>query len=208
MRICYLGPSERRAMLQEYASPGMAIEARQAGSRAAPESVYDEYMEIPAHLEAVRQAQSDGHDAVIVGCFGDPGIDAAREIAAIPVVGLGETSLTIAAMLGTRFGIVTPLRRLLPASLRQVRALGLDRRLAHIEPAEIPILAIREEPDDALRLMLPAARKCCEQGAESLALACGSMSAYAQRLQEQLGIPVVHGLKVCVRFAELPVSSN
>jgi allantoin racemase len=208
MKICYLGPADRQAMLQNWASPGITVEARQRGSKSALESVYDEYMEVPAQLQAVAEAERDGFDAVIIGCFGDPGVEAAREIASIPIIGLGETSLMIASMLGTSFGVITPLRRLLPSTLKQIRSLGLDRKLVHIEPVEIPIQVIREDPDATFRGMLTAAQTCYDAGADTLALACGSMSFYAERLQEEIGIPVVNGLKVSTRFAELMVASN
>lgn len=206
MRICYLGPVERQPILQTYASPGVTVEARHPGVRSVLESVYDEYAEIPAQLDEIRRAESDGCLAVIIGCFGDPGIDAAREIATIPVVGLGETSLTVASMLGTRLGVITPLQRLLPATLRQIRSTGLSSRLVCLESAELSIRAIRANPEEAFSRIFAAARKCYANGADSLALACGSMSFYAERLQAELGIPVVHGLRVAVRFAELLVS--
>jgi len=208
MRICYLGPEDRQSILQGYAGPEAKIEARHPGSRAALESAYDEYAELPAQLAAIRCAEADGFNAVIIGCFGDPGIDAAREAVSIPVIGVGETALTIAAMLGTRFGVLTPLGRLLPATLRQIRSLGLSERLAHIEPVEIPIMVIRRNPARSLRLMLAGADVCRARGAESLALACSSMSCYAERIQHKLGIPVINGLRVAVRFAELLVASN
>jgi len=208
MKICYLGPADRQSMLQQWAGPGVTIEARQRGGKSALESVYDEYMEVPAQLQAIAEAEGEGFDAVIIGCFGDPGIEAAREIASIPVIGLGETSLMIASMLGTSYGVLTPLRRLLPSTLKQIRALDLDRKLVHIEPVEIPIQVIRDDPDATFRGMLAAAHTCYDEGADSLALACGSMSVYAERLQDELGIPVVNGLKVSTRFAELMVASG
>jgi allantoin racemase len=208
MRICYLGPAERQALLQKWASPGVTVEAWQRGDKSALESVYDEYMEVPAQLQAIAEAEASGFDAVIIGCFGDPGVEAAREIASIPIIGLGETSLTIASMLGTSFGVLTPLRRLLPSTVKQIRSLGLDRKLAHIEPVEISIQVIREDPEGTYRGMLAGARTCYDAGADSLALACGSMSVYAERLQSELEIPVINGLKVSLHFAELMVGSS
>jgi len=208
VRIWYLGPEEREAMLQDWASPGVEIVARDRGDRSALESLYDEYMEVPAYLQAVLEAEQEGFDAIIIGCFGDPGIDAARELVSIPVVAIGEASLIVASMLGVRFGVLTPLEKLAAGTLRHVRALGLESRLAHVEPVEIPIMTIRTDPAATYRAMLRGARVCMDKGAHSLALACGSMSVYASELQEELGIPVVNGLRVGVRFAELLVGSN
>jgi allantoin racemase len=47
-------------------------------------------------------------DAVVVACFGDPGVDALRLLVRVPVVGIGAASFTQAAFIGQRFAIVTP----------------------------------------------------------------------------------------------------
>jgi len=46
-----------------------------------------------------------GHDAAVVAAFSDPGLEAAREILPIPVVGLTESTLMSAAMLGGESGL-------------------------------------------------------------------------------------------------------
>jgi Asp/Glu/hydantoin racemase len=46
-------------------------------------------------------------DAVLLACFGDPGLFALREVSRAPVVGLAEASMQAAAERGGRFAIVT-----------------------------------------------------------------------------------------------------
>ena len=46
------------------------------------------------------------HDAVLIGCFGDPGLFALREASSAPVTGLAEAAMSEAAQQG-RFAIVT-----------------------------------------------------------------------------------------------------
>ena len=53
-----------------------------------------------------------GHDAVIVAAFGDPGMPALREAVPVPVVGLTESALATACLLGARFSIVAISRRI------------------------------------------------------------------------------------------------
>src|SRR5262245_14676230 len=110
MRILYIGPTSREATLQSYASPGVTVEARSnAGGTGTIEAMHDEYLYSPHMLEMVVQAEREGFDAVVPGCFGDPGIDAARELVRIPVVGAGESSMLVAAQLGYAFSIITVL---------------------------------------------------------------------------------------------------
>ena len=61
-----------------------------------------------------------GHDAVIVAAFGDPGLAALREALPVPVLGLTESALASACLLGNRFSI-TRLRSLCPARRRRGR---------------------------------------------------------------------------------------
>ena len=51
------------------------------------ESYFDEAMAVPGVVAQVRQAEGEGIDAVIINCMGDPGLDAAREVVSIPVIG-------------------------------------------------------------------------------------------------------------------------
>ena len=52
-------------------------------------------------VSTIKQAENEGFDAVIVGCFPDPGLGEGREITANTlVVGPGEASILIAATLG------------------------------------------------------------------------------------------------------------
>jgi len=66
---------------------------------------------IAAHavLDAYAGATADGttFDAVVVACFGDPGIDALKELVSIPVVGFADGGLIAAAALPGRFAIAT-----------------------------------------------------------------------------------------------------
>ena len=72
------------------------------------ESAYDEAHAIPPTLKLVKRANQEGYDAVILACFSDPGLEAAKEISEIPVIGIEESTLHVAAMLGARFSVMTP----------------------------------------------------------------------------------------------------
>ncbi len=47
------------------------------------------------------------HDAVILGCFGDPGLEALREVAPVPVVALADASFSAALALDQPFAVLT-----------------------------------------------------------------------------------------------------
>lgn len=127
MRIAYMGPPGRTEILQSWASPGVTVETRDGNFRGAIESMYDEYLYIPSMLENVMAIEKEGFDAAILGCFGDPGLDAARELVRIPVVGLAETSFHVVATLADTFGIITATPELTRHMRRLAEKYGVDR---------------------------------------------------------------------------------
>ncbi|MDB5588874.1 MAG: Hydantoin racemase [Devosia sp.] len=66
---------------------------------------------IAAHavIDAYAQATAEGrkYDAVVVACFGDPGVDALKEITAVPVLGFADGGLIAAAAEPGSFAIAT-----------------------------------------------------------------------------------------------------
>lgn len=62
-----------------------------------------------ATLDAYAAAQQDeqNYRAVVIACFGDPGIEALREISPVPVIGFAEASMRAASRLEGRFAIAT-----------------------------------------------------------------------------------------------------
>ena len=82
---------------------------------------------------ALASRHAPGCDAVVIAVSYDTGLRAARELLAIPVVGMTEAGLLTACMLGGRIGVITFGRRVLPLYHELVASYGLDgthRRLA------------------------------------------------------------------------------
>src|SRR5688572_9120581 len=98
MRLCFLGGEERRRYLQAAAAPGTRVECitdftPSAGRPQTIESAYEEYLLAPWTMEMAVEAERRGYDAVITGCFADPGVDGCRELVRIPVIGPGEAAM-------------------------------------------------------------------------------------------------------------------
>ena len=83
----------------QFISPDTEIEVQNLDKGTASiESVYDEVLANPDIVKKVIQAEKDGFDAVFVDCFGDPGVEAAREMVSIPVVGGFQPAALLACM--------------------------------------------------------------------------------------------------------------
>ena len=126
------------------------------------ESAYEEYLSIPGTVERVVEAEKDGFDGVILGCFGDPGIDAMREMVKIPVVGPGETSMVTAAILGHRFSVVTIMDSVLPSLEKLVKVVGVDRKLASVRSVNIPVLELRRDVEATKKRIIEEAEIAIE----------------------------------------------
>src|SRR5438128_9679565 len=113
MEKTVLGPAEverRRQFLRARAAPGVEVDVWSlADGPPSIESSYEAALVVPELARAVVRAENEGFDAVIVGCFSDPGLDALRELVAIPVIGPGSSALHLATQLGSRYTIIAPL---------------------------------------------------------------------------------------------------
>ena len=75
------------------------------------ESHFDEAISAVGVLEEIRRGEGEGVDAYVIACFGDPGLLAARELTAAPVIGIAEAAFHLATLISTRFSVVTTLGR-------------------------------------------------------------------------------------------------
>lgn len=144
-----------------------------------------------------------GHDAVIVAAFGDPGLSALREVMPVPVLGLTESALASACLLGHRFSIIAISQRITAWYREVVESHGLVGRLASIRALDRPLAGIGSvQGDHAEALRALCERAVREDGAEVLILAGAPLAGLARALQGTLPVPVVDGVSSAVRHAE------
>jgi allantoin racemase len=198
----------RRDVLQGWAAPGTVVGiAENPDGPGSIESAYEEYVSIPGSFELAASAEADGYDAIILGCFGDPGLDGFREILTVPIVGPCESAMHIACTLGHRFGIVTVLDSVVAPLHKLVRIAGLDSRVAAIVACDVPVLELH---DDSYGAVLDACRTTLAAGADTIVLGCMSMAflGVAERLSEELEVPVINPARTALKSAELLVGSG
>ncbi|MDH3734251.1 MAG: aspartate/glutamate racemase family protein [Gemmatimonadota bacterium] len=207
-----LGPEElvrRESFLNQHAGDACVVEVRETTSGpASVESSVEEYLSVPGLIEAAPQLEAEGFDAIIIGCFGDPGLAPARELVDIPVVGPGEAAGHIAAQLGLRFGILTVVHEVVPAIWRQMRQHGLDGAIADVRAVDVPVLELRERADEVLATLEAEASRAIGAGADAFVLGCMTMGFLdvARSLQGRVGVPVVNPVLAALKTAETMVS--
>lgn len=174
------------------------------------ESGFEESFSVPETLLKVVAAERDGVDAAVIDCMRDPGLQAARELVSIPVVGPAEATMHLASMLGQRFSIVTVLSRLVPLFENLSRVYGVADKLSSVRSVEIPVLELEKDADRLLRALVEQSVNCIvEDAAHVIVFGCTGMLGYARRVQDGLeqlgheGIPVIDPLPTALRMAEL-----
>lgn len=146
----------------------------------------------------------DRFDAFVIGCFGDPGMAAARELTDVPVVGPAAASFHTAAQLADRFSCITILESTQPFTRRLVHEYGLGDRLASVPVVEAPVLEIDHSSDALVEDMIAAGRAAVEEdGAEALVPGCMSLSFMQvhDEIAAELGVPFVDPVTVGLETA-------
>jgi allantoin racemase len=197
----------RRGILQEFAASGTEVSVWDAPEGPASiESSVEEHLAIPGLLNGVVRAEREGVDALIVGCFGDPGVEPARELATIPIIGPCEASLAASIPLGHQASVITVLDSVIYTQKRVARVARLEQRLASVRAVEIPVLNLAKERPRVIEAFAQEGRKALEEdGADVLIPGCMSMAflRIAEDVQKELGIPVLNPAAVALKTAEL-----
>ncbi len=195
----------REALLNDWAGPGVEIEIGlpQSGPSAV-ESRADAALCVPELLERVVRAEENGADAVIISCYSDPGLDAARELVSIPVVGSGLCSMHMAAMLGARFSILAPRSGGGSRARDNPLKYGFGQRYASTRGTGLSVADLSRDRSGTVAGLVAAGRLALdEDGADTLILGCMSMAFHdvAHELSRELGAPVVNPVPASLSVA-------
>ncbi|MGR6432391.1 aspartate/glutamate racemase family protein [Rhizobium sp. PAMB 3174] len=214
MRILVVNPNTTASMTETIASaavrvaaPGTQISAvTSAMGPVSIEGYYDEAFAVPGLLAEIAAGEKAGADAAVIACFDDTGLDAARAMAAIPVIGICEAGLAAASFIARRIGVVTTMVISLDPLEHLVQRYGMAGR-ARVRAADIPVLSL-EDPQSGARARLEAEirRSIEEDRSEAIVLGCAGMAEMAAELQEKYGLPVIDGVGAAVKQAEALVT--
>lgn len=159
---------------------------------------------IAAHavLDAVATHAQDC-DAVIVAAFGDPGVEAVRELFDMPVVGISEAAFHMAWLLGRRYSVVCLTPRLRTWYIECAQEVGLHGRLASVRALPRLDADITTAKDAARDALLEQCRRAIDDdGAEVLIVGGGPLAGLAREIAHLLPVPVIDGVSCAVRLAE------
>lgn len=147
-------------------------------------------------------AHCAGCDAVLLACFGDPGLFALREASAVPVVGLAEASMIEAAETAGRFSIVTGGARWKAMLERFAAEIGRAGALASVRTVALSGAQIAADPEPALAVLAAECRAAAERdGAKAVILGGAGLAGLAARIAYGVPVPVLDSVLVGARRA-------
>jgi allantoin racemase len=209
---------EVRREFKAYANPDTEIDVVNLDK--GPESIeseYDEVLAAPDILNKAKEAEKQGLDGIIIDCFGDPGVRAAREIVNIPVIGAGQPSMLLASMLGQKFSVVTVLKNVAPMIYNLAKIYGVYEKLASVRYINIPVLELADKVRVRDAIYGEMVKAVENDEAHVLVLGCTGMMGLSQELCSMLkekgyDVPVVDpaasSLKIMEAMVKLKVKQS
>ena len=211
MKIRVINPNTTASMTRligaaakSVAGDGVVIEATQpADGPVSIEGFYDEAMATLGLLQEIRRGESEGVDGYVIACFGDPGLDAAREIAKGPVIGIAEAAMRNACYLATGFSVVTTLKRTVVIAEHLVDKYGVRSHCRKVRASDIAVLELDDPKSNAYATILDECKTALrEDDSAAIVLGCAGMTDLCDRLSDALGVPVIDGVTSAVLMVE------
>jgi allantoin racemase len=204
MRILIINPNSDVAMEDKILKSALSVACPQtvvhckstAGAPPFIENYVDESLAAPGMIKLV-QENAPHYEAFIVACHSDVNMDVLREITDKPVIGIGESSMKVATMLGHKFSVIQTTVHSVPMKEEVVRRYGLLERCASIRAVD----ETGDSPPEK-RIADAAMKAVLQDDAEVVVLGCAGFAGLAAALSAELGVPVVDGVASAVKLAE------
>lgn len=133
--------------------------------------------------------------AVLIGCFGDPGLLALRECSPVPVSGLAECAMQQAAQRG-RLAIVTGGARWAPMLERLAHSLGLGSAFAGVQTVTATGAQLAADPVAAKTCLLQACRQAQQRWSpDSIIIGGAGLAGMAAQLQPDLEVELIDSVQ-------------
>jgi allantoin racemase len=155
------------------------------------ETAEDEKSAVPDLLRVIKEGEEKGHDAIIINCFGNPGLEEAKKLVKIPVIGAGEASFLKIKEMERGFSVLTPVEQAVRRVKRNARKCGVERFLLSVRPLGMHVLELGQRERLRKALVMKGGKAVQEDHAEVIVLGCTGMVGNAEWLSKKLVVPVI-----------------
>ncbi len=209
MRVLVVNPvghpkwdEQDKRIYQGFASPDTTVDVVSLPQGPASIETPEAHAEvIPLVVKRVLEFK-DKYDGFIVNCFLDPGVDLLKGIVEKPVVGPCEASMKLASMVSDKIGIVTVGNEALWMIEEHVRELGSRDKLIALEGIELGVLDIDKDVEFTVKKLVDASRRAVEKGAEVIVLGCTGLAGLAEKVEKEVGVPVIDPSGAAIKVLE------
>lgn len=199
------------------ATVGMQAKAVTVCSQQGPHTIegpLDATLGAAGMLEVVG-AYTAPFDAVVVACFGDPGVEALRMLVRVPVVGIGAASFTQAAFMSQRFAIVTPSVGTPERYAAVTAAMGLSKQFLGTYQTALSVVDFESGDPAVLETLVGQAQQAVKEGAECLLFGCAGIADQILEIEERVGVPCLASVAAgvsqalaCLRHRRVPLGGG
>lgn len=185
----------RKAFLNSNAPDGCVVSL--ARTNDGPASVENEEQEAAAARAVAAEVptlEGQDVDAVIIGCFGDPGLSEARRRVDFPVVGPADASFREAARSAPRFAVLTVVEPVIPLIRRRIDIAGMSRQVTSVHAIGVGVHELRANRERVVEHLVEAGQVALDEGAGAVVLGCMTMGflGLEEDLHRELDVPVVN----------------
>jgi allantoin racemase len=137
-----------------------------------------------------------------------PGVELARNLVRIPVVGAGQSVLHLGAQISNRLGVIAYEEKSIPFMRKQMHAWGVSDSVVGIRSVEIPLAESTKNRDVMRDRFIKIARDLIDSYDAEIIVPMGyhgPVQYSPQEFEKELGVPVLDALKTSIQTAEMMV---
>ncbi|MBM7714989.1 allantoin racemase [Bacillus thermophilus] len=164
-----------------------------------------EAIAMPNIVKKVKEAENAGFDGMVIGCFYDTALRAAREVSQnMMITAPAESSLHIGATLGESISIIVGQRKWIPEMQENVSHYGYTNKVTSFKSVNLGVHEFQKDLTETKKRIMQASKEAIKKdGADVIILGCTAEFGMYGELQEELGIPVIDSGLAAFKYAEL-----
>ena len=141
-------------------------------------------------------------DAIVIGAFGNPGLQELQQLLTVPVLGIGQAAMQEAAANGRKFGVATTTPALRSSIDKAVQKLGLQSMYTGCQVPEGEPLLLAQNPSLQDAALAQAVHACIHSdGAQAVVIGGGPLAECVPRLAPRFDVPIISPVEAAIRMA-------
>ena len=193
---------------------GSVVTIRSTNGPYTIEGALDAALATAGMLEVVA-AYTHPFDALVVACFGDPGVEALRMLVRVPVIGIGAASFMQAGFLSQHFAIVTPVAGTPERYAAVAATMGLERQFVGAYPTPLSVADFESDDPAVLETLVFHAEQAVKDGADCLLFGCAGIADQIHDIEARVGVTCVASAAAgvsqaiaCLRHRRVPIAAG